>query len=567
MLNWLSPSTSVYWAEVAQLGKCSQPRMRKMETPPDTPPRKPPEDADSATVSGALHKKSSPRRLLVLLTAAGTLFLIALGTWSAYWADMRNDQYQLLQVGQCVYSGGTLYVDCWENKPPGIAWINALGVALGGGGEFVAWLLPGLSCLLSVAVLGLAVGQALSRTAACATVIVASVVFTLRMYDTVSINPDFYSAALELSACSLWVLAFNGSRKWRRLLLGLLAGLLWAGAVTVKQTGLVGLLAITTVTIVLCAVTKLGARRWLATTACAWAGFALGLVAVAGVLAKAQTLGIAVDAVFRFNTGLLGAESVVGLLDAWPRMRPWVQPLALPLWLGLIGVIATIRSDKSDRLSSSFVVAMLIWWVLQAVLALLGPSRSMRYWQATFPAMLWLGGIGIFHIEAIFRQVGKRHRLALSVICVTVVVLLGRPLFDDYTFGLARSLSAYSQDPTERHRLSAIGEEIQTLVPKGERIYVWAYDAGIYVHARRLGASRFNHPRSAAQMREILNALESGKARALIIPEVRSYHFDRWCDDGCRRKFDEILNQFEENAPVDGYRIWTYVGPRNSDAD
>ena len=521
----------------------------------------------SATSSGATHDQRPPGRLLVLLTAAGTLVLVVLGTWSAYWADMRNDQYQLLQVGQCVYSGGTLYVDCWENKPPGIAWINALGIALGGGDEFVAWLLPGLSCLLSVAVLAFAVARTLGRTPACATAIVASVVFTLRMYDAASINPDFYSAVLELSACSLWVLTFHASHKGRRLLLGMLAGLLWAMAVAVKQTGLMGLFAITAVTIILCAITRLDARRWLAATVYSWIGFAIGLAVVAGVLAGRQTLGIAVDAVFRFNTGLISTENVTGLLNSWPRMREWVQPVVLPLWLALIGVIATIRSDKSDRLSSSFVVAMLIWWLAQAALALLGPSRSMRYWQATFPAMLWLGSLGVFHIEAIFRQVGRRHRIALGVICATLIVLLGRPLFDHYIYGLARSHSSYSKNLTERDRLSAMGDEIQTLVPQGERIYVWGYDSGIYVHARRLAASRFTYPRSAAQMREILKSLRTGKARALLIPQVRSSHFDFWCDGACQEELDEILNRFETRATIDGYRIWEYVGPPDIDTD
>ncbi len=536
-----------------------------METLSDNLPPEPPKPRVGAAVPGEARDRRSPGRLLVLLTAAGMLVFVVLGTWSAYWADMRNDQYQLLQVGQCVYSGGTLYVDCWENKPPGIAWINALGIALGGGDEFVAWLLPGLFCLLSVAVLGFAVARTLSRTAACATVIVASVVFTLRMYDAVSINPDFYSAVLELSACSLWVLAFDASRKGRRLLLGMLAGLLWAMAVTVKQTGLTGLFAITAVTVVLSAVTKLDARRWFAATVYSWMGFAVGLAIVAGILAGQQTLGIAVDAVFRFNTGLISAENVTGLLNSWPRVQGWVQPVVLPLWLGLIGVIATLRSDKSDRLSSSFVVAMLIWWVMQAALALLGPSRSARYWQATFPAMLWLCGVGIYHIEAIFRQVGRRHRTVLGVICATLLVLLGRPLFDHYIYGLAASHSSYSKKLTERDRLSAMGDKIQTLVPRGERIYVWAYDSGIYVHAHRLGASRFTYPRSAAQMREILSALRSGKARVLLIPAVRSHHFGQWCDPACQQELDQILNHFEERAVIDGYRVWEYVSPPDID--
>ena len=75
-----------------------------------------------------------------LLAAA----FVAAGAWASYWAENRNDQYQLIWLGWCLHNGGTFYLDCWENKPPGIAWISALGIWLWPNGQFGAWLLPGI---------------------------------------------------------------------------------------------------------------------------------------------------------------------------------------------------------------------------------------------------------------------------------------------------------------------------------------------------------------------------------------------------------------------------------------
>src|SRR3990172_7052861 len=149
---------------------------------------------------------------------------LTVGTWSSYWAEQRNDQYQLITLGQCVYDGGKLYEDCWENKPPGIAWLNALGLVLSPGGQLGVWVLPAAIALICIIPLWYAVGRLLSPTAGRWTAVLASLLATLRLYDAPSINPDFYSAMFELAACSLWLSAVFASFAWRRLAFGLLAG-------------------------------------------------------------------------------------------------------------------------------------------------------------------------------------------------------------------------------------------------------------------------------------------------------------------------------------------------------
>jgi hypothetical protein len=199
---------------------------------------------------------------------------------------------------------------------------------------------------------------------------------------------------------------------------------------------------------------------------------------------------------------------------------------------------------------------MLLWWVAQTALALMGPSQSMRYWQATFPAMLWLTGMGIRHLEDTFQRLEKGRRTVLVVLCATVVLLLARPLVDHYKYGLATSYLAYKSDDRQRDRLEAIGQEVHALTLPEEPIYVWAYDAGVYVYSSRRPASRFTYPQSTEQMGEILADLEAGDAFALLIPKKGSAEFDRWCDDTCHQQLTDILTGYEMITPLYDYEVW-----------
>ncbi len=528
-----------------------------MEAPPVAGPKDPAHRAIDENQVDAARAGPARYRVVLLMTVLCAAGLFTLGTWCTYWADQRNDQYQLINLGQCVYDGGRLYVDCWENKPPGIAWVNALGIALSGGGQLGAWLLPGLTALLSLVVTGYAIARVLSRCAACLGVLLASVVWSLRLYDTPSINPDFYSAMLELAACSVWIVSLEMTGRVRRFACGLAAGLVWAAAATFKQTGLVGLLAVSVVAAAGAVTGRGEGRRWAAVTALAWIGLAIGLGAVTAVLAHQSTLAQAWEAIFVFNRGLASAEAVGAAAGQWPRALTGLAPIQLPLWLGLVGIVATLRTGVANRLSNAFVTAVALWWIAQVLLALIGPSRSMRYWQATFPAMLWLAGVGIYHLEMMFRRLETSYRIPLAVVCATVALLLCRPLADHYLHGVADCYVAYSREETQRGRLAGLGREIQRLVPEGRAIYVWSYDAGAYLYASRSQASRFSYPRSADQMQEILSDLAAGKAWAILIPVSSDSAFDRWCDEACNQTLSDILTGYEVKTTIDRYQVWT----------
>ena len=511
-------------------------------------------------------------RGLDALAVTVSLALLAAGTWASYWALHRNDQYQLIGLGQCVYHGGRMYVDCWENKPPGIAWLNALALLASGGLQIGAWLLPTVTAGLTLILVWRVIARLLSPKAGRRTMLIGAAVFSLRLYDTPSINPDFYAAMLQLAACSLWLVAAarrHGASEeaaasepeisnWpsaTRVFLALLSGLFWAAATSVKQVGCLGLIAITVVSAGVALFSRREGRNEPRTVALTWLGFALGAGAVVAVLAAQGTLGPAWGAVFSANRGLWKWGAVGEAIMLRGRVRADLAPLALPLWLSVIGLVVTFYAGSAKDVSRRVAAAMLVWWWVEVLFALLGPSRSTRYWQATFPPMLLLAATGIYHLRNVSQRLEMQYGLAYFLLSVTAVVMFMRPMIAELQRGLLESHEATKAEPTERDQLADIGRQVQELVAPGERIYVWGYHAGVYVYADRLPASRFTYPRSQEQMNEILSDLAAGKASLLLIPK-RAPEFEPWCDEECREALSRVLEVCKPDAAIGSYRVW-----------
>lgn len=506
--------------------------------------------------------KGAPRRQGLFLAATTVIIaasFLGIGSWASYHAPLRNDQYQLIQLGQCVYSGGRLYVDCWENKPPGVAWLNALGLAVSGGERVGPWLLPGFTAAAALAVLWISATRLFSVRTGRRIVLIAALVYALRIYDTPSINPDFYASAFELAAVSLWLFGFAGgdvpaTRSRVATICTLGGGLMWSAATACKQVACIGLIAPTLVALVLSAANHAEGRRWLRGVATAWVGFTIGVGAVAGVLAYQHTLGEAWAATVTFNTGFADGTALVAALGGG-RIRADLAPVAAFLWLALLGGGVTLYAGRANRVLRPSVFSFILWWFAAVAFALLGPSGSMRYWQATFPPMIWLAAAGVYHVQQAQERLEGTQRLTFIAVIVTALVMLMGPALDEVRVGLASSFAASVEEPNERDRLVEIGRRVRELVPPGERVYVWGYQAGVYVYSDRLPASRFTYPRSHEQMDEILTELERGKAYVFLSPKHRVPEFAHFCDEACHKRLEGVLSGYTSLEPIGPYGV------------
>lgn len=150
----------------------------------------------------------------------------------------------------------------------------------------------------------------------------------------------------------------------------------------VKQTGAVGLVAVSVVTLIQVFRDRSGRRRSFVQLAWTWTGFAFGIACVLGVLAYRGTLGAAWQAVFVFNRDLLAGEAVTGAFRSMSRAWTALEPIQLVVWLAVLGLLVTILSKSDRRICAAAVIALFTWGSAQIFFALIGPSGSMRYWQA-----------------------------------------------------------------------------------------------------------------------------------------------------------------------------------------
>ncbi len=84
--------------------------------------------------------RSVPLTLLAaLLLALAVLSVLRQANPLYNFPSLDNGYY--LYIGQQILAGKTPYVDMWESKPPGIFYVNALGLWLGRGSRWGVWAL------------------------------------------------------------------------------------------------------------------------------------------------------------------------------------------------------------------------------------------------------------------------------------------------------------------------------------------------------------------------------------------------------------------------------------------
>ncbi len=88
--------------------------------------------------------------LAIMTGLVVTNFLIQVGVDPSY-HNMGTDSGTFAYCGEIIYQGGLMYRDCWDNKPPGVYYLNAAAIVLGGASPFAIWLFQAV--WLSVAVL------------------------------------------------------------------------------------------------------------------------------------------------------------------------------------------------------------------------------------------------------------------------------------------------------------------------------------------------------------------------------------------------------------------------------
>ncbi|MFH1747052.1 MAG: glycosyltransferase family 39 protein [Planctomycetota bacterium] len=469
-------------------------------------------------IPGQESGRNTPLPVLILAMGLVIVPLIALSQVIAYFRwDVVDDQ-MFGYFGWRIAHGATVYLDVWDNKPPGIYWINALGMILGNDsylgvvGLCVVALVAAHACFFAICS-----SLFFRGAAACSTVLLCF--FLTHAFFTGGTNrTETFLVPFELAAVLFYVRGFARDRWWKWLSVGLCAGV----AFLFKQVGLAawGAMGLHTIILVLTGDVSMrdGFRRCLLMLA----GVCVVVLAAAGALAAQGALGEAVFAVFLFNRAYFdtGTSEWPYSYKSWYLLKEHFFPiLRLPLLMAIAATVHAVLWRVRPRVRPPeieqplralkpvcprYFLLFSIWFLASFWGALLSPHAFRHYLVPTIPPLLLLAAYLVNVLQAEMRLLVRLQQRAWVTAAFVAIAYFsfdaGRRQWEEMS-----TLWVFRVEQGERAQWEVIGDAVKAVTGPDDKIHCWGYYPGVYLWARRENASRFTTTEKVGQVGEQAN--------------------------------------------------------------
>jgi len=413
--------------------------------------------------------------------------------------------------GWRIAHGAVVYRDVWDNKPPGIYWMNALGFLAGRDSYLGVVALCVLAVLVAHALFFVAAASVYFRGAAALTTVLASFFLTHMYYQGGTNRTETFLVAFELAAVACYLRGWIVDRWWRWLLAGVFCGC----AFLFKQVGLAawGAMGLHTILCVLLRDLswRAGLQRCLLllTGMLAVVGLAVGALAAQGVLAEAWW------AVVTFNRAYFeaGRSSFSDTFVNRVRLQEHMFPiLRLPILLAIAALLHAVvwrlrpgfRPAEIERLLRTFspccpryLLLFTIWYVVALYGAMVSPHHFRHYLVPTIPPLLLIGG---YLINVIKTELSLVRRIAERGWVAAALVAMGYFAWDAFVLQYEQAAQIwFHRNPQQVDGRwvmqlapwETVAQHVAELSRSDQRIQCWGYAPGVYLHARRINVSRF----------------------------------------------------------------------------
>ena len=182
-----------------------------------------------------MHKyhldRSSILTVLVLFGIVFTIFIIQIGVDPSY-KNMTTDSGIFAYCGRIILEGGLMYRDCWDNKPPGIYYLNSIAIFLGGPSPYSIWLFQAIWLTIAIQAYFLILRKiwGLGLAALAAFMLIFWVLFP-DIFEGGNFTETYAILPGVLSIGAFWAYLRSGRSLWVAVL-----GLLIAGGFLLKPT-------------------------------------------------------------------------------------------------------------------------------------------------------------------------------------------------------------------------------------------------------------------------------------------------------------------------------------------
>lgn len=170
--------------------------------------------------------------ILIILGLIIVNFLIQIGVEPSY-NSMSTDSGTFAYCGQVIHDGGLMYRDCWDNKPPGVYYLNALAISIAGANPFAIWLFQAAWLTIAVVAFFLIIQYIWGKfiLAGFASFALLLVVLYPGIFQGGNFTETYAILPVVFSIGALWKYLQSGHRRWIVAL-----GLLSAAGFLLKPT-------------------------------------------------------------------------------------------------------------------------------------------------------------------------------------------------------------------------------------------------------------------------------------------------------------------------------------------
>lgn len=463
---------------------------------------------------------------MIVLVLAPVLFVSQIT--AHYRTDVVDDQ-MFGYFGWRIAHGATVYLDVWDNKPPGIYWINALGFLIAGGDSYggvialcIAAVAVALTCFL------VACASLFHREAAALGTILAGFFFTHSFFQGATNRTETFLIAFEVAAVAIYIRAWAHDRWWKWLLAGMLAG----GAFLFKQVGLAAWGAMGLHTIILTLTRALPMRDGVRRCLLLAGGAAITVGGASAVLAAQGAFGEATWAVFGFNKAYFEVEDSALFDNAKNQMllKNHMVVLRLPLLMAAAACIHGFlwwarpryrppeiesRLEAVGPTCPRYLLLFFIWFAASHYGALLSPHGFRHYIMPTVPPLMFMSAhlLNVLTAEiGLLRRLQQRAWVAFAV--VTIIYFAYDAIWWQWEGVSTVYVDRFVQDYTAEWE--DVGEAVDRIAAPDEKIQVWGYMPGVYLVAKRENVCRFTTTEKIGQVGKFAARIERELTECLM---------------------------------------------------
>lgn len=441
------------------------------------------------------RRRGWPARLFVGLWVA---LATALNQSAIHWRPNVADDHLFAWHGWCIGQGARPYLDVWDNKPPGIWWVNAAAFDLAGDGvlaEIVA-----CAPAVALALLALAgVARALFDPSLALVAAVFGGIWLLHPALEFGGNrTETFVVASELAAAGALLHGWRTGRSGWFLGAGLAAG----AAPVFKQSG-VGFAAAAIVTLCWTALRGRPAERPPRGALVRFAaGLACGPGCAALALAVPGALGEAWHAVVTFNQAYFAVQDATWFrLGAALRVyTPLISQLTGLTVAAAVGVACLVTRPPPGAPAEATArrtrgMLLLLWFAIAAYLACVGPGRRGHHFLPAVPPLVLLACVPLQRLVApVGVLAAMMRRSGIIIVLLLYAVITGGALSAavrelDRAWGAKASVFSLDWRAPPAHEAQAA--EIRRRSAPDATLYVWGWSPGTYRFAYRRCPSRF----------------------------------------------------------------------------